>query len=108
MTSTLRGVKFVHQLHDGCDAGVEVPAALEIVADALDGLVQFALDFARFRRQRRCEHVSRRAGALRIAGNESVDAAQEALMPSTPSSCQSSSRSGGVANNVYMRVASAP
>ena len=30
------------------------------------------------------------------------------LMPATPSSCQSRSRSGGAANSAYMRVASAP
>ena len=30
------------------------------------------------------------------------------LMPATPSSCQSRSRSGGAANSAYMRVESAP
>ena len=50
----LCSVNFVHQFHDGRDAGIEVPASLEIMADALDGLVQFALNRASLWRQRHC------------------------------------------------------
>ena len=46
-----RAVQNVYQLHDRRDAGVEVPAPLEIVADAFDGLMQFTLDGACVRRQ---------------------------------------------------------
>ncbi len=44
----LGAINLVHQFHDGRDAGVEVPAALEVVAHALDGLVELALKVASF------------------------------------------------------------
>ena len=40
-------VEVVDQFHDRGDGRVEVPASLEVVAYALDGLVKLALDFAR-------------------------------------------------------------
>ena len=48
---TLRAINFIDQFHDRGDAGIEMPASLEIVTHALDGLVQFALDGSCFRRQ---------------------------------------------------------
>ena len=79
--------------------------------DALDRLVQLALHL-------RAPPATSSAGTglpatagsvrLRIAHHEAIHAAQKALMPSMPVSCQSRSRSGGAANKLYMRVASAP
>ena len=42
----LFGVEQVDQLHDGGDAGVEVPAGFEILGDLAQGLVELAQDFA--------------------------------------------------------------
>ena len=42
-------IELVDQLHDGGDGGVEVPASAEVVGDALDGLMELALDLARGR-----------------------------------------------------------
>ena len=39
-----RSVKLVHKFHDRGHGRVEVPAPLEIYRDALDGLVQLALN----------------------------------------------------------------
>jgi hypothetical protein len=73
-------VQHVHQFHDGGDAGVEVPAPLEVVADTLYGLVQLALDGARRRRQlggNRLAPVG--MFRLRIAYEEAVHAPQKSL-----------------------------
>src|SRR5580704_12743588 len=37
------GIKLVHQFHDCGDRSVKVPASLEVVTNALDGLVKLAL-----------------------------------------------------------------
>src|SRR5205823_2512471 len=78
---TFGNVKLVGQLHDGGDAGVEVPTALEIVTNPLDGLMQLALYLAGPRRQWGCglrlRHAIETAGG--VAGNKPIDAAQEAL-----------------------------
>ena len=42
----LLGVELVDQLHDGGDAGVEVPAGFEILGDLAEGLVELAEDLA--------------------------------------------------------------
>jgi len=33
-------LQFIDQLHDGSDAGVEMPSSLEVITDPLDSLVQ--------------------------------------------------------------------
>ncbi len=43
----IRGLDIVHQFHDGGNAGVEVPAALEIVRDLGNRLVQLSQQFER-------------------------------------------------------------
>src|SRR5437764_1687598 len=48
----LHCVQFVHQFHDGSDAGIEVPATLKVVRHALDRLVQLALYLTSFGRLR--------------------------------------------------------
>src|ERR1700688_2059373 len=75
------GIEGVHQLHDCRDARVEVPAALEVVADALDGLVKFALDRACLWRERSCEQrlCGGVCGAWGISHHKAVDAAEEPL-----------------------------
>src|ERR1700683_1315974 len=76
-------VELVHKFHDGGDASIEVPAALKIVANALDGLVKFALDLACRWRKGRCRRQRRRTrsrgGARGISYYEAVHAAQESL-----------------------------
>ena len=72
----------VHQFHDRRDAGIEVPTALEIVADALDGLVELALNWRadrreRHRRQRLYRLRSRRCRAFLVT--QTVDLAQKSL-----------------------------
>src|SRR5208282_6561293 len=66
---------------DGRDAGVEVPAALKVVADALDGLVEFALDLTRLRREGCCGwRLGLRPRSRRgISCHETIDSAQESL-----------------------------
>src|ERR1700722_8336547 len=74
------GVDLVDQFHDRGDAGIEVPASLEIFGDALDRLVQFALQrtrgwgqcfrFGRGRRPRLCGW---------IVQEETVNSPQETL-----------------------------
>src|SRR5208282_179653 len=76
-----RGVERVHEFHDRRNAGVEVPASLEVVAHALDGLVQLALNRSRLGRERRCEQ--RLYGCFfRVRAmpyHETVDPSQESL-----------------------------
>src|SRR5246127_5458353 len=57
-----------------------MPAALELVGDALDGLMELALNLARFRRQLLCYGLPpfRSVGPC-IAHHVAVDAAEEAL-----------------------------
>src|SRR5215467_7680819 len=41
-----RAIQLVDELHDGRHAGIEVPASLEVVSNALDCLVKLALNLA--------------------------------------------------------------
>src|SRR4051812_17402964 len=57
-----------------------MPAALEIITDALDGLVEFAVDRARFRRQLRWNRLARiRMIGMRIPHEEAIHASEKSL-----------------------------
>src|SRR5438552_8711162 len=73
-------VQYVHQLHDGRDTGVEMPASLEVVADAFDGLVQLALDGTCCGRQLRgYRSAPIRMTGLRVAHDTTIDPPEESL-----------------------------
>ena len=77
--SLFRAVKRVHQFHDGGDAGVEVPAALQVVGHTLDGLVKLALDLARAAGERDVAVRRFLQTAAEFLTNEAVDPAQESV-----------------------------
>src|SRR6266851_2536123 len=70
----------VEQFHDRGDASVEVPAPLEVVGNALDGLVKLTLQPAGFWRQLGRHGLSPvRVLRLRVAHDVAIDASQKTL-----------------------------
>src|SRR5574341_1464480 len=74
----LGAVELVHQLHDGGDGGVEVPAPLEVLAHPLDGLVQLALERASYRRGGLCGRGRPARAVTSMFHHEAIDARKEA------------------------------
>src|SRR5215471_18812454 len=74
-----RAVKLVDELHDRRHGGVEMPASLEIVEDALDGLVQLALDGTRLGREGGAGYRFALSTDVGITHNKAVGSAEEAM-----------------------------
>ena len=107
-------MKIVHQLHHQRDGGIEVPAHLEIVGDALQRLMRLAHQQLFLRRRiaqirlLRQVGLNARAAARRGRSPAGKPVSEIARSLRLPASLHSRSFSGGAANSVYMRPVSQP